>query len=116
MAALRQNFAAFSSDLKGNQIQGETLPRLSQAGEGFLPEFDFQLKIVKKWGVIEPTTLPGKGRQRGGRVLKLRGRRKRRRRGSILQTPRALQQPPAGIIDFSPFLQHARRLRRAFSF
>ena len=45
-AALRRNFAAFSVDFVANQIQGETLRRLSQAGEGFLPEFDFQLKMV----------------------------------------------------------------------
>ena len=49
-AALRRNFAAFYSDFVANQIQGETLPRLSQAGEGFLPEFDFQLKILKNCG------------------------------------------------------------------
>ena len=44
-AALRRNFAAFYADFVANQIQGETLPRLSQAGEGFLPEFDFQLNM-----------------------------------------------------------------------
>ena len=46
-AALRRNFAAFYSDFVANQIQGETLPRLSQTGEGFLPEFHYRLKMVR---------------------------------------------------------------------
>ena len=36
----------FPRSLLWNQIQGETLPRLSQAGESFLPEFDFRAKIA----------------------------------------------------------------------
>ena len=36
----------FPRSLLRNQIQGETLPRLSQAGESFPPEFDFREKIA----------------------------------------------------------------------
>ena len=43
----------FRSSLLRNQIQGETLPRLSQAGESFLPEFDFRAKIAQ----MAPTCL-----------------------------------------------------------
>ena len=42
--ARRLNRAPLSAEY---QIQGETLPRLSQAGEGFLPEFDFRLIMVR---------------------------------------------------------------------
>ena len=45
--APRKNVTASYSGSMGNQIQAETLPRLSQTGEGFLPEFHFRLKMVR---------------------------------------------------------------------